>query len=106
MLFPIYAIKKESQFIFMEVRVILYCVVRTRIYWALEPFTLLSLLNRLVHSFTEKHTHTHTYIGIFLVCNIHTSYEEIVVSKMKLAAGLKEKRREKERKNFLLGGRK
>ena len=34
------------------------------------------------------------------MCNIHTSYEEMVVSKMKLAAGLKEKRREKERKNF------
>ena len=98
MLFPIYAIKKESQFIFMEVRVILYCVVQTRIYWALEPFTLLSLLNRLVHSFPENHRHTH--IGIFLVCNIHTSYEEMVVSKMKFAGGLKEKRREKERKIF------
>ena len=34
------------------------------------------------------------------MCNIHTSYEEMVVSKMKLAAGLKEKRREQERTNF------
>lgn len=36
------------------------------------------------------------------MCNIHTSYEEMVVSKMKFAGGLKEKRREKERERIFV----
>ena len=49
-------------------------------------------------------THTRLNFRIFLMCvsNIHTSYEEMVVSKMKLAGGLKEKRREKGREGILL----
>ena len=86
----------------MEVRVILYCVVQTRIL----GIRTVCIIKFIEPSCTIVYTLTHTRLNfrIFLMCvsNIHTSYEEMVVSKMKLAGGLKEKRREKEREGILL----